>query len=308
MGEHGGDLAAMLWQGELMKILILGGSGMLGHRLWMDLSADHDVWVTVRTPASEVTELPGVHRSQIRENVDVNDFDKVIRAFASVQPDLVINCIGLIKQHALSQDPLSAIELNARFPHRLSLLCGAGGVRMIHISTDCVFSGRTGHYCEESISDAEDLYGRSKFLGEVSYPHTLTLRTSIIGRELHTRYGLTEWFLSQRQAVRGYKDAIFSGLTTQAVAHVLMNYVIPNPDLNGLFQLASQPISKYDLLELMKSAYRKDIEILPDETVKVDRSLDGQRFYSATGYVAPTWTEMIEEMAAVTLPYEKWKN
>jgi len=179
---------------------------------------------------------------------------------------------------------------------------------MIHISTDCVFSGRTGHYQEDSISDAEDLYGRSKFLGEVAYPQTLTLRTSIIGRELHTRYGLTEWFLSQRQSVKGYKHAIFSGLTTQAVARVFRNYVIPNADLNGLFQLASQPISKYDLVQLMKIAYHKNIEILPDETVRVDRSLDGKRFCAATGYVAPAWTEMIEEMAADTLPYDQWKN
>jgi dTDP-4-dehydrorhamnose reductase len=291
-----------------MRIMILGGSGMLGHRLWIDLSREHDVWVTVRTPASATPKLVGVDRSHIRDSVDVLDFDNVIRAFASIQPDLVINCIGLVKQHVLSANPLSMIELNARLPHRLSLVCRTAAIRMIHISTDCVFSGRKGHYTEDSISDAEDLYGRSKFLGEVSYPHTLTLRTSIIGRELHTRYGVTEWFLSQQQPVKGFKHAIFSGFTTQAVARILLDYVIPNPDLAGVYQVASQPISKYDLLQLLKQAYQKDIEIIPDEAVVVDRSLDGSRFCAATGYVAPTWPEMIEEMAATPLPYDEWKN
>ena len=291
-----------------MKILILGGSGMLGHQLWMDLSRTHDVWVTVRTSASMVPNLPRVDRSRIREHVDILDCENVIRAFAAIQPELVINCIGLIKQHALANDPLTAIELNARWPHRLSLLCRTAGARMVHISTDCVFSGRTGNYTEESQSDAEDLYGRSKFLGEVTCPHCITLRTSIIGRELHTRNGLTEWFLSQQHVVKGYKRAIFSGFTTQNISRILSDYVIPNTNLSGLWQVASQPISKYDLLLLMKDAYRKKIEIQPEETTAVDRSLDGSRFNAATGYTAPAWSEMIQEMAASPVPYDKMKN
>ena len=232
-----------------MRILILGGSGMLGHRLWLDLSRDHEVWVTIRATAAAIPVFPGVDRSHIRGNVDMLDFDNVIRAFASIQPDLVINCVGVVKQHVLSNDPLSVIELNARLPHRLSLVCRTAGIRMIHISTDCVFAGRSGQYTEESVSDAEDLYGRSKFLGEVAYPHTFTLRTSIIGRELHTRYGVTEWFLSQQRPVKGYKRAIFSGFTTQAIARVILDYVLPHPELSGVWQVASQPISKYDLLQ-----------------------------------------------------------
>jgi dTDP-4-dehydrorhamnose reductase len=288
--------------------MILGGSGMLGHRLWMDLSRQHDVWVTTRTSASAMPDLPGVDRHHVRDHVDMLDFDSVIRAFASIQPELVVNCIGLVKQHALSQDPLSVIELNARLPHRLSLVCRTARIRMVHISTDCVFSGRTGRYTEKSVSDAEDLYGRSKFLGEVEYPHTLTLRTSIIGRELRTRYGLTEWFLSQQQPVKGYRRAVFSGFTTQAVARILLDHVIPRPDLSGVWQVASQPISKYELLELLKRAYHRDVAIIPDEAVVVDRSLDCSRFLAATGFVAPSWPEMIDEMAAASLPYDDWKN
>lgn len=291
-----------------MKIMILGGSGMLGHRLWMELSKSHDVWVTIRTSESALPDLPGVDRSHIRPNVDVLDFDNVIRAFASIQPDLAINCVGLVKQHPLSMDPLSVIELNARLPHRISLICRSARIRMIHISTDCVFSGKKGSYTEESVSDAEDLYGRSKFLGEVAYPHAITVRTSIIGRELRTRHGLTEWFLSQRQALGGYRRAIFSGFTTQAFARILQKYIISNEQLNGVWQVSSEPISKYDLLSLMKEFYRRDMRIDPDDAYACDRSLDCSRFKAATGFVPPSWREMIEEMAACPLPYDDWKR
>jgi dTDP-4-dehydrorhamnose reductase len=291
-----------------VKIMVLGGSGMLGHRLWMDLSKQHEVWVTVRTPESSMPDLPGVDRGHIRPNVDMLDFDNVIRAFASIRPELVINCVGLVKQHPMSNDPLSAIELNARLPHRLSLVCSTGGIRLIHISTDCVFSGRAGSYTENSISDAEDLYGKSKALGEVSYPHTLTIRTSIIGRELRTRLGLTEWFLSQKGPVKGFTNAIFSGFTTQAFAKVLLDYIIPRADLNGVWQVSSDAISKYDLLCLMKGSYHRDIEIIPDGAFMCDRSLDSKRFRTKTSFLPSSWPAMIEEMASCPLPYDEWKK
>ena len=291
-----------------MRILILGGSGMLGHRLWIELSKAHEAWVTIRGAASRMPSLPGTDRSRIREDVDMLDFDNVIRAFASIQPDLVINCVGLVKQHSLSRDPLSVIELNARLPHRLSLICRTAGIRMIHISTDCVFSGKTGHYTETSPSDAEDLYGRSKSLGELSYPHTVTVRTSIIGREIGTRYGLTEWFLCQQQAIRGFTRAIFSGFTTQAFAKILMEYFIPKEELSGIWQVSSAPISKYDLLCLMRDSFRRTIEIIPDDTFACDRSLECTKFIEATGFTAPAWPDMIEEMALCPLPYDDWKR
>jgi dTDP-4-dehydrorhamnose reductase len=291
-----------------MKILILGGSGMLGHCLWVQLSKSHDVWVTVRGSGKRIPDLPGVDRSHIRDDVDMLDFDNVIRAFAAVQPDLAINCVGLVKQHPLSQDPLSVIELNARLPHRLSLVCRTARIRLIHISTDCVFSGRTGKYTEDSVSDAEDLYGRSKALGEVQYDHTITLRTSIIGRELKTRYGLTEWFLGQTGSVRGYRRAIFSGLTTQAMARILNAYVIPNETLSGIWQVSSEPISKYELLLLLREAYGRTVDIEPDDQVICDRSLDSSRFRAAIGFVPDMWPEMIAEMAACQMPYDAWKQ
>lgn len=284
-----------------MRILILGGHGMLGHRLWLNLRKEHEVWVTVRQTSSPFPELPDFPSQYVRPDVDASNFDQVTRALASIQPDLVINCIGLIKQMGhLARDPIMAISLNALLPHRISLVCRAAKIRMIHISTDCVFSGKKGNYTEADESDADDLYGRSKFLGEVAYPpHSVTLRTSIIGHELKTRLGLIEWFLAHKDGdtVYGYKRAIFTGFTTDELSHIIMNYVIPNTDLTGLYHVSSDPISKYDLLQLTKEAYARKINIVPDEQVVIDRSLDSTRFRQATGYQPPAWSQMIDEMA-----------
>jgi dTDP-4-dehydrorhamnose reductase len=282
-----------------MKILILGGSGMLGHRLWLNLSKSHEVWVTVRGDQNPFPELPEFPPEYIRYRVDGLIFDEVTRALASIHPDLVINCIGLIKQMGhIARDPLVSISLNALLPHRISLVCRAANTRMIHISTDCVFSGKKGHYIETDQSDAEDLYGRTKFLGEVTYPHTITLRTSIIGQELKNRLGLIEWFLAQQGPIHGYKKAIYTGFTTDELSRIIADFIIPNPELNGLYQVSSEPISKYDLLMLAKTTFQKDIQILPDENFFCDRSLDSTLFRNATGYRPPSWSEMIAEMAA----------
>jgi dTDP-4-dehydrorhamnose reductase len=191
-------------------------------------------------------------------------------------------------------------------PHRISMICRVAKIRMIHISTDCVFSGKKGNYTEEDQSDAEDIYGRTKFLGEVSYPHCVTLRTSIIGRELKNKLGLIEWFLAQKGQINGYTKAIYSGFTTDEISRIIQNYVIPNPKLSGVYHVSSNPISKYDLLQLTKTAFhRTDIDILPEEQFFSDRSLNSTRFRSFTGYVPPTWEEMINELAATSSFYDK---
>lgn len=288
-----------------MKILILGGSGMLGHRLWLNLRQFHETWVTVRDDRSVIPDMPEFPREYIRTHVDARTFDEVTRALASIQPDLVINCIGLIKQLGhIAKDPLFSISINALLPHRVSLICRAAHIRMIHISTDCVFSGRKGYYVEGDHSDAEDIYGRTKFLGEVFYPHTITLRTSLIGRELKNHLGLIEWFLAQKGTIHGFNKAIYTGFTTDELSRVILNHVIPNTNLSGLYHVSSEQISKYDLLNLTKVAFRKDIEILPDEDFVCDRSLDSSRFQAATGYAPPTWSEMINELADTAEFYE----
>jgi len=293
-----------------MKILILGGSGMLGHRLWINLRKEHEVWVTVRGEHNPFPKVPEFPQQYIRFRVDGLIFDEVTRALASIQPDLVINCIGLIKQMGhLARDPLFSISLNSLFPHRISLICRTAKIRTIHISTDCVFSGKKGNYLESDQSDAEDLYGRTKFLGEVQYPHTITLRTSIIGQELKNRLGLIEWFLSQTGTIKGYQRAVFTGFTTDELSRIILNYVIPHPELSGVYHLSSDPISKYDLLMLAKEVYRKnDVMISPDQEFFCDRSLDSTRFRQATGYQPPSWPDMIEEMASHASFYNQFKG
>jgi dTDP-4-dehydrorhamnose reductase len=288
-----------------MKILILGGLGMLGHRLWLNLERAYDTWVTVRGDISQVPDVKEFPRRYILPHIDALRDEDVKKAMDSVHPDWVISCIGLVKQLPLAKDALSSIALNALLPHRLASICLEAGVRMVHFSTDCVFSGKKGGYVESDPSDAGDLYGRTKFLGEVAYTHTVTLRTSIIGRELKTKHGLVEWFLAQQGAIQGYRRAIFSGLTVDEISRILLNHVIPDASLSGVYHVSSDPISKYELLVLIKGIFRRDTLILPEEEFVSDRSLDSTVFKQRTGYKPPSWEEMIDELARSTPFYDR---
>ena len=292
------------------RVLILGCSGMLGHMLFTRLSSygDYDVYGAMRTPSSAPQWFsPELVKKIKKDVVDADNFDSVIRALASIQPQVVINCVGLIKQLPLSTDPLSAITVNSLLPHRISLICRAAGARMIHISTDCVFSGDKGNYTESDQSDAKDLYGRSKFLGEVEYSHCVTLRTSIIGHELKGKHGLIEWFLAQEGKVRGFSNAIFSGFTTIELTKIISDYVLPNAELKGVYHVSSNPVSKYDLLKMVAERYGKNVEIEKYDDFRHDKSLDSTKFRLATGYKPPTWPDLIDKMYQdyKTSPYYK---
>ena len=281
----------------MARILVLGVTGMLGNAVFRVFSADatHETWGTLRSGAA-LRYFPEQSHPQLLAGVDVLDQDALVAAIARVRPDVVINCIGLIKQLADAKDPLTALPINAMLPHRLARLCSLAGARLIHVSTDCVFSGRKGLYLESDLSDAEDLYGKSKYIGELhDLPHAVTLRTSIIGHELGSSYALVDWFLSQQANVKGFTRAIFSGLPTVELARVMKDFVIPHP-LNGLYHVAAAPIDKHQLLGLVAAQYGKQIEIRPDDALVIDRSLDGTRFREATGYVAPDWSELIRRM------------
>jgi dTDP-4-dehydrorhamnose reductase len=292
-----------------LKIMILGGTGMLGHKLWQLLADQFDIYVTLRQGLKSYARYNLFDRMRTVDHVCVQDFDSVIRAIVAVRPQVVVNCVGIVKQHPVAKDPLVSISVNALFPHRLAQICRATGSRLIHISTDCVFSGRKGNYVESDVADAEDLYGRTKFLGEVSYEGCLTLRTSMIGRELETSHGLIEWFLSQEgKAIRGYTRAIFSGFTTNTLAEIIAQIITEYPDLQGVWHIASEPISKFELLSLVKRIYGLNIQIEPDETVVVDRSLNADRFRQATGFVPPPWPDMIEQMYQDPTPYSELRR
>lgn len=283
----------------LTKILILGAAGMLGNAAYRLFAASpgFEVIGTIRGRAP--AELEQSATARLLEGVNATDQDGLVRVFGEARPDLVINCIGVVKQLSAAKDPLVSITLNALLPHRLAELCAAAGARLVHVSTDCVFDGRKGNYKETDPSNAEDLYGKSKFLGEVDYPNAITLRTSIIGHELNSAHSLVDWFLSQAgPMVKGYRKAIYSGLPTVELARVIRDVVIPHPELHGLWHVAAEKIDKFELLKLVAREYGKTIDILPDDAVSIDRSMDGSRFQAATGYVAPAWPELIARMRA----------
>lgn len=280
-----------------MKILVLGASGMLGNAMLRILAEDaaHDVFGTARS-ALVRRHFAEPLAAKIICGVDVENVDSLVRLFGELRPQLVVNCIGLVKQLSIAEDPLQALPINALLPHRLSRLCALLDARLVHVSTDCVFDGRQGNYRETDRANADDLYGRSKYLGEVAYQHTITLRTSIIGHELDGSHALVNWFLAQEGRVKGYRRAIFSGLPTVELARVVRDIVLPRTDLSGLYHVSAAPIAKYELLKLVAEAYRKVIDIEPDDNVIIDRSLDGSRFHAATGYIAPSWPDLVAHM------------
>lgn len=292
------------------KVLILGVTGMLGHILFKEMlkNSSFDMYGTTRNSSGLKEYFAEDEISKIRNGVDADNFDTVIRAIAAIQPNIIINCIGIIKQLPISNDPLTAITVNAQLPHRISLVARSANARFIHISTDCVFNGKKGNYTEEDPSNAEDLYGRTKFLGEVIYPHSVTIRTSIIGHELKMGFSLVDWFMNQKEEINGFTKAIYSGFPTIEVVNIITNYVIPNETLSGLYHISSDPISKYDLLNIMKEVYNKDITINPFDDFILDRSLNSDKFMSITGYKAPSWKTMLTDMYNHVMHEDCYKN
>lgn len=270
---------------------------MLGSAMLRYLSEHAGLQVvgTVRGAAAMRLLPHGLHPC-VMVGVDVEQFDSLAGALAQARPDVVINCIGVVKQLAQADDPLTALPVNSMLPHRLATLCRLGGARLVHISTDCVFSGSNGLYTESDFPDAYDLYGRSKLLGEVDYPHAITLRTSIIGHELEGSRSLLNWFLAQQGRTLGFTRAVFSGLPTVELARIVAEFVLPRPQLHGLYHVSAAPINKFDLLTLVAKAYHKEITIDAQDAPVIDRSLDSTRFREATGYQPPDWSELIRRM------------
>lgn len=284
------------------RVFVLGVSGMLGHALMREFEATSSL--EVYGSARELGRLPEyLSADQVKRvflGVDALDLDSVRRPLNEVRPDIVVNCIGVIKQDPASRDPVNTISVNSLFPHVLARECARQNARLIHISTDCVFSGAKGNYAESDIPDPSDLYGRSKLLGEISAAPSLTLRTSVIGHELGSNRSLVDWFLSQSGVVKGFNKAIYSGLTTTEFAHLLARVVFPRTDLAGLFHVASTAISKFDLLRMIADEYGWKGTLVRDDAIVCDRSLSAEPFFSLTGYRAPSWPEMIAQMRRST--------
>ena len=280
-----------------MKILVLGASGMLGSAIIRILSENQN-WKVLGTIRSD--ESRKFFDKKINENlVKVNNIihsDNLFKIFQQIKPEIVINCISLGKELLKKSDPLMMIPVYSLLPHQLSKLCNENETRLVQISTDGVFSGKKGNYTENDVSDAEDIYGITKHLGELIEKHTITIRTSIIGHEINTKNGLVEWFLSQKKQCECFSNAIFSGFPTVVLAEIIRDFIIPNNQLNGVYHIASKPISKCELLTLIAKEYGLEIKLITNNKIKINRSLNADRFKTATGYVSPDWKELIKSM------------
>ncbi len=286
---------------------------MLGHQLVQQWRDKFKVFATVRSDFSKYLKIGLFENNEVISPVEVEDIESVREAIKFSQPDVIVNCVGIIKQLPTSKNVIKTLTVNSIFPHRLAEIAqeagdssSSGGARLITISTDCVFNGKKGNYTEEDVSDAEDVYGKSKNLGEIISENCLTIRTSIIGRELETAHSLVEWFLSNRGGkVRGFTNAVYSGFPTIVLAEIIADLIVNHKDLNGLYHVSSEPIDKYRLLCLVRDAYNLDVEIEPFDDFKIDRSLNSDKFRAATGFVPDTWEEMIKKMAGDSFPYEQ---
>lgn len=283
---------------------------MLGHKMFQILREQFPGTQTttledVRKPPFDRIDL--LQGDDIIRGIDVTDFDELRRMLSEIRPDYIINCVGVVKQRDEARLAIPSIVINSLLPHKLAAFAAEWGGRVIHPSTDCVFDGKRGSYTEEDLSNADDLYGKSKFLGEVQVENALTLRTSIIGRELVTHRSLLDWFISQKgKTVQGFTKVIYSGVTTNQLAEVVTFVIRDFPDLQGLYQIVSEPISKYDLLGMINTAFNLGIELIPNDIEISDRSMKGDKFNAATGYVSPPWMQLVNNLAMDPSPYDEW--
>jgi dTDP-4-dehydrorhamnose reductase len=284
---------------------------MLGHKMFQRLRERFpNTCCTVRSSAGEAAALaPGLLDRNVIADVDAMDWSSLDGLLCELKPSVIVNCVGIVKQRAEAKEAIPSIIINSLLPHRLAGWCERWSARLIHFSTDCVFSGERGNYSEEDHSDAKDVYGKTKFLGEVAGRKALTLRTSMIGRELTQFASLLEWFLSQgRGPVKGYTRAFYSGVTTNYLAELVARIIEEKPELHGLYQVTAPTISKFELLGLLRDAYQKDVEVVADDSFFCDRSMKGDKFVADTGYRCPPWAELIAQLAQDKTPYERWRR
>lgn len=281
-----------------MKILVLGANGMLGYSIFTELSVNKsiEVYGSVKSIKKVKNYFPEKLIGKLIGGIDAEYIETVKNMLLKIKPDIVINCIGIVKQSSMSQDISLQIYINALFPHKLADLCSKLNIRLIHFSTDCVFSGKQGQYTELDPSDADDIYGKTKYLGEVIDGNCITIRTSILGHGLNSHYSLVDWLLLQYQPIKGYTKVIFSGLPAIEFAKIISEFIIPNENLHGLYHVSSDPISKYQLLKYICEIYKKKLTIKPYDKIICDRSLISEKFRNETSYTSPLWPSLIRKM------------
>lgn len=289
----------------MRRVLVLGATGLLGHRVAEVLKPQFDVVGSTSRQRIDDERFPQDQMACLRFGISAQNFKSVQQLIEDVQPLVIVNCIGIVKSRTEEVSSRDMEEVNARFPWRLAELCHGAQIRLIHISTDCVFSGSRGHYSESDPPDPVDAYGRTKLAGEPRIPGCLVLRTSFIGREYFSQRGLVEWLCSHRNGnVCGFRNAHFSGVTTIVLARLLGRVIDRHPELEGIWHVAADKIDKDSLLKQLNTALHLNVDVVPDDTFFCDRSLNGQAFREATGFQAPSWPEMVAELAADSGNYE----
>jgi dTDP-4-dehydrorhamnose reductase len=288
-----------------MRVIILGVSGMIGHRLFMDMSQKFETFGTLKNDKIFYENNSLFGKKNVVENMDVLNFEVLTGALAAIDPDVIINCVGITKRKKEIENTRRTLYINALFPHKLAEWSKVNNKRIIHFSTDCVFDGKIGNYSEESLTTAKDLYGRTKALGEINYNHALTLRSSFIGRELFSKTELLEWFLSQKgSSIKGYTKALYTGVSTTFLSQIIADIIENHPNLSGIKQLSTEnPISKYELLCLAREAFKCKIEIVPDDTLEIKSTLKGNKLKDALGYTVPSWAKMMNDLARDFINY-----
>jgi dTDP-4-dehydrorhamnose reductase len=289
-----------------MKVCVLGAGGLLGHMLIRVLSESNDVFGTTREKPNISSPLANfLSLEKWIGGVDASVPHSIEKIFDTDQFDVAINCIGLIKQRDSIVSDSETMLINGEFPHHLAQIANSHDTQVIHISTDCVFSGTKGSYLESDTPDPVDVYGKSKLLGELIDSNNLTLRTSHIGRELTVKKSFVEWLVSQRGGhVNGYSHAIYSGLTTQALARTISKLLLGNSHLTSLFHVSSQPISKLEIINKLNELLDLQLTVTPDASVQINRSLNSEKFQNATSISPQTWDEMLSDLCQDQKTYE----
>jgi dTDP-4-dehydrorhamnose reductase len=283
-----------------MRVLILGVSGLIGHKLFQGLSSDFEVFGTLHKSKIQYGNKPIFSGNNVIENIDISEFKIINGVCSEINPDVILNCVGITKRKIKTDNIADVLSVNSVFPHKLADWAKVNNKRVIHFSTDCVFDGKVGNYTETSLTTAEDIYGRTKALGEIIYPHTLTIRSSFIGQELFDKTELLDWFLAQEgKQIKGFTNTLYSGVSTIYMARVVKKIISNYPDLNGLYQLAPEkPISKYELLCIAKEAFNLNVEIIPDALHVHRPTLNASKLKQEINLIVPSWTEMMEELAS----------
>lgn len=285
------------------KILILGITGMLGHQMWRVLRRTLDsqrfqIYGTVRGTVLALQRFDIFNTDGVIENVNASHFSELQKCLSDLQPDYVINCIGLTLRKKDLADIEKCYQINSVLPQLLGQWCELNHAKLIHFSTDCVFDGQKGsHYYETDLPTAQDHYGRSKFLGEVRTGKNLTFRLSIVGRELENKTEFLEWIFSQKnQTVSGFDQVMYSGLTTNFVAQEVCRVILKFPELSGLHQISSESLSKFAIINKVNQKFYLNIQVNKKSDYVSNKSLDCSAYSKQTGFKSPTWDELIDDL------------